>query len=372
MAAYQITVSRLRRYPVKGFKGHDLDRTALEAGAGIPFDRSLALVTVPTGDVAARDRGTLPYFYLSRNPPLARYRLDWDGDGRFRFISPSGESAAFDAATGSPDAANAALTRWFGERPGGAPLLAPVRRDGGYWDFSDSALSIINLATVRDIARSAGREIDPMRFRANLYIDGLPAWREFDLVGWTMAVGEARLEVLRGIARCNATSIDPITDDVDMNMPVHLRATYGHLFCGVYARVAKGGGIGLGDALTIDGAYAGDPYDIRASTSRPPREWPRFVRVSERSGRRVGLASTRPGWPLLAVKGEAELHLHPTEGGTRPGKARLVEGSSAEHQWIDDPGQALSKGAELLVSGPFPIKELGVTTAAEATAGQLR
>ena len=175
MSAYQITVSRLRRYPVKGLEGHDLDRVEIEAGEGMPFDRRLALLLPPVPDIVTTDRGTLPYFYLSRNPGLARYRLAWDGGSSFRLTAPEGDGVVFDAAR--PDMngpANAALQRWFEDRPTGPPILAPERRDGGYWDFSDTALSIINLETVRDISRTAGQFIDPVRFRANLYIDGLP------------------------------------------------------------------------------------------------------------------------------------------------------------------------------------------------------
>ena len=52
--------------------------------------------------------------------------------------------------------------------------------------FSDVArkvVSIINLASVAAVEALIGRPVDPLRFRANLYVTGWPAWRELDLLG---------------------------------------------------------------------------------------------------------------------------------------------------------------------------------------------
>jgi uncharacterized protein YcbX len=354
MGAYQITISRLRRYPVKGFKGHDIEQARLEAGGGVPCDRQLALLVPPVPDLSTTDRGQLPYMYLSRNPALARYRTEWDGGNALRFIAPDGDTVSVDPATNQGfDEANRAFARWFGDRPGGPPRLSPLRQDGGYWDFGDTALSIINLATVRDIARSAGREINPLRFRANIYIDGLPAWREFDLVGKRLKAGNAEFDVLRGIARCNATSIDPERDEVDMNMPLHLRHTYGHLFCGVYARVASSGTVRPGMMMTITGPYGADPYLLKAVTSRPAAEWPRFVTVT-REDDGLTLSSPLERWPLLPPRYGEYLRIHPTGGHPETTlKAPLLASSSAEAYRIGAAG--LEKAAEeLLISGPYP------------------
>ena len=62
----------------------------------MPLDRRLALLVPPHPDIAATDRGTLPYFYLSRNPELAHYRLAWDGGSSFSITAPDGDSAGFD------------------------------------------------------------------------------------------------------------------------------------------------------------------------------------------------------------------------------------------------------------------------------------
>lgn len=326
----------------------------------MPLDRRLALLLPPCPDIAATDRGTLPYFYLSRNPELARYRLAWNGGSSFSISAPDGESAGFDA--GRPEAngaVNEALHHWFKDRPSGAPVLAPARSDGGYWDFSDTALSIINMETVRDIARTSGRTIDPLRFRANIYIGGLPAWREFALVGRSVVAGSARLDVLRGIARCNATSIDPESSEVDMNMPVHLRQTYGHIFCGVYAKVVGAGSLHAGDAVTPDAPYSASPYDRRAATSRPPHEWPRFLKVEDR-GDGLALLPTLATWPLIAPGPQVVLHHHSLDGGMPMRKIPLEPRSTAAEYRVGRADLAEWAGNEILVSGPFPDREIAV------------
>src|SRR6202012_4636463 len=50
---------------------------------------------------------------------------------------------------------------------------------GGGHSFSDVArkvVSIINLASVAALETMMGAPVDPLRFRANLYVDGWPAW----------------------------------------------------------------------------------------------------------------------------------------------------------------------------------------------------
>ena len=52
-------------------------------------------------------------------------------------------------------------------------------------DLAQKVVSIINLDTVEDFFGVLGQEVHPLRFRANLYLAGLPAWSEFDLMGKT-------------------------------------------------------------------------------------------------------------------------------------------------------------------------------------------
>jgi uncharacterized protein YcbX len=120
--------------------------------------------------------------------------------------------------------------------------------------FSDTpakVLSLINLASVRDLERVVGRPVHPLRFRANLYFDGGTAWEEFAWVGRRLEIGGARLEVVDRIERCAATDVDPVTGARDMNLPRTLARGFGHVDMGVYAAVTAAGEIAVGASLDL-------------------------------------------------------------------------------------------------------------------------
>jgi rubredoxin len=88
------------------------------------------------------------------------------------------------------------------------PML--VRSSGGHFmDKPDNVISLINLATVRSLEAQWGVEIDPLRFRANIYIDGAKPWEEFDWIGGDIRIGGAVFTVDRKNGRCGATNVNP-------------------------------------------------------------------------------------------------------------------------------------------------------------------
>jgi len=121
-----------------------------------------------------------------------------------------------------------------------------------FTDSKSGFISLINLASVSAIGAVLGRAVDPLRFRANLCLEGLQPWAETQFVGRTLAIGGARLEVLKMIDRCAATGVEPGTGRRDLDVVQALRDNWGHIDCGVYARVAKGGRLALGDRVAIE------------------------------------------------------------------------------------------------------------------------
>jgi uncharacterized protein len=130
----------------------------------------------------------------------------------------------------------------------GAPKLVEVR-EGAFTDKEAPCLSLVNLASVRDLGeRVIKGEVDPLRFRANLYIDGLPPWRELDLVGREFAVGAVRLRIAAPITRCAAVNVDPASAARDLNILRALEGCIGHPSMGVYAEVTSAGVLAPGAA----------------------------------------------------------------------------------------------------------------------------
>jgi len=111
-------------------------------------------------------------------------------------------------------------------------------------------LHIVSLASVRELERSTGRSVDPLRFRANLYIDGLEPWQEFDWIGKTLAVGTTTLKGMVRTERCDATNVDTQTAARDMSIPSALRRTWAHTDFGIYAKGVTSGTLKVPDAVS--------------------------------------------------------------------------------------------------------------------------
>ena len=137
-------------------------------------------------------------------------------------------------------------------------VAAPPRLVGGedgpmLSDLPQPGLSIIGLASIRDMERVVGRAVDPLRFRANVYIEGLEPWEEFGWIGREINLGGARLQVSERIERCAATNVEPGTGDRDLNIPRSLMDGFGHADCGVFATVVAEGRVAIGDRAGLVG-----------------------------------------------------------------------------------------------------------------------
>jgi uncharacterized protein YcbX len=108
---------------------------------------------------------------------------------------------------------------------------------------------LVNGASIAALERMVGAPVDPLRFRANLYVEGAPAWSELGWIGSEIAVGGARLRVISAITRCAATEVNPATAERDLAIPAALQRHFGHNLMGVYAEVVAAGDIATGDQL---------------------------------------------------------------------------------------------------------------------------
>lgn len=273
-------VATIVRYPVKGLPGVSATGpVALVPGRGLRWDRSHA---IENGVVAPRDRsGWNPretYFHVAKNEQTVRFGIAIENaesdEPVLHVMLPDGRSAAVQLGEGDlrAEAIDTLLREVLPAGPLGEPTF--VRTGASLWDWPKAHLSIINLATLDALAAAGDHPVDPRRFRGNLYVDGLPAWSEFSLLGRRIRIGETVLEVFQPTDRCRATTIDPSSGVSDLNVPALLAGRFGHMFCGLYARVVEPGSIAAGDAVTIVGDA--DP----APTGEP--EWPRTGRLLAR------------------------------------------------------------------------------------------
>jgi uncharacterized protein YcbX len=246
-------LAAIYRYPVKGLSPDALDQTRLAPGSTLPADRLYAIENGPTGfDPAAPTYFPKSRFLmLMKNERLAALATRYDHATHRLTIAQAGNPVV-DADLSTAEGCRAVegfFTRFMTDELRGPPKVLY----GGNHSFSDVArkvVSIINLASVARIEAEVGAPVDPLRFRANLYVAGWPAWHEFDLMGREIAVGsQTRLKVFKRIVRCAATQVDPSTGVRDIDVPGVLRRIVGHIDCGVYAEVVTGGDIAIGDPV---------------------------------------------------------------------------------------------------------------------------
>jgi uncharacterized protein YcbX len=255
-------VAALRRHPVKGFSAEPLPFADLTPGEGFPCDRIYAVENGPSGfDPAAPAFVPKQKFtVLAALPQVARLSTVYADETHTLRVAEAG-ATVFEGRLDA-DADCARLTDWLtgflGEDARGELKVvhAPGHR---FTDHPLGQVSIINLASVRDLESRLGREIDPLRFRGNIYVEGWPAWAENDWIGRELMVGFARVKVFKPIVRCVATHVNLETGKRDIDMVKGLFDAYGHTLCGVYVHVADAGRVTLGDACTTPqpGALAG-------------------------------------------------------------------------------------------------------------------
>ncbi len=252
------SVTGLYRYPVKGLSPEKLDRMALKQGSGLAHDRvyALALGTTEFDPARPTPLAKTNFLMLARNEFLAGLATQFDdsadvltvkrdgGDlARAALATPQGREHAAalftqlagDAARGSIRVVAAAGHRFTDI---GAPVPAMM-----------NCVSLINLTSLRALETAMGRSLDPLRFRANIYVDGLPAWSEFDLIGQTLGIGALSFRAVRRTRRCPATNVNLETAQRDADVPAALRHHFGHGDLGIYLAVETDGALIPGDVV---------------------------------------------------------------------------------------------------------------------------
>ena len=250
----QAKLQSIYRYPVKGLSPELLPRAVLTPGKTIPFDRMYAIENGPSGFDPANP-AYLPkqrFLMLMRNARLAELRTRFDEQSHLLTIRAENREAA--RGNLRTVEGRAAVERFFEEHCAdelrGPPKVLSAA-DHSFSDVAKQVVSIINLASVADLENVTGAPVHPLRFRGNLHVEGLPAWREFDLVGSEIAIGEnARLKIVKRIVRCAATEVDPDTGIRDLQIPRALMKAHGHADCGIYGEVIAGGTVAVGDSVT--------------------------------------------------------------------------------------------------------------------------
>ncbi|WP_363347303.1 MOSC domain-containing protein [Methylocystis echinoides] len=248
-------LARLYRYPVKGLSPEPLPSADLPTGGYFPCDRLFALENGPSGfdPTAPAHQPKIKFLMLMRQGALAGLATRYDEASGVLTIEQDGRDVARGDLRRPEGRAviEAFLTDYLGADIRGPVKLLEAPEGFRFTDSASGFVSLINLSSVAAIEAAQGAPVDPLRFRGNLYVEGAEPWAEAEWPGRRLQIGGVTLAVLKMTDRCAATGVEPGTGRRDMDLVQTLRKTFGHIDCGVYARIETGGRIAQGDALTL-------------------------------------------------------------------------------------------------------------------------
>jgi GntR family transcriptional regulator / MocR family aminotransferase len=272
-------VSGIYRYPIKGLSAQLVSRIGLEISEPFSHDRvfGLARPGSPMDPKAPKWAKKGLFVMLMLEEALARVQTRLDVDTLELKVFQGNQELL--SANLNHERGREAVERFIHELV--PTLRAPPRLvravgSGHFMDKPDNVISLINLATVRSLEEQWGVEIDPLRFRANIYIDGAKPWEEFDWIGRDIVLGGSVLRVDRRNGRCGATNVNPLTGRRDLDIPGSLRAAFGHKDLGVYLIVRQAGSVAIGDHLLAPDV-AGNPQASRPAAAGMPQSRKRYI-----------------------------------------------------------------------------------------------
>jgi hypothetical protein len=259
----EAAIAALYRYPVKGLSAEALDRIGLTPGQCLPHDRRFAIALGSTEFDPGHPAwlAKTHFIMLMRDETLARLHTSYEPDGAVLSIERDG-AVLLEASLSEPEGCRR-IARFFDEFMGGAvagPLRVVEAPDHAFADArpkpnatTGQYVSLINRNSIRALEEKLCAPVDPLRFRANVYFDGPPAWRELDWLEREIVVGApdggARLRVISAITRCAATAVNPATAERDLDIVRGLMRHFDHNLMGIYAEVVGAGQIAVGDPI---------------------------------------------------------------------------------------------------------------------------
>ncbi len=257
-------VIALYRYPVKGFTPQTVDCITVLPGGRVAGDRVLnfRFADAPVADTVwcKKYNGVV----LANTPGLARLQVVFDEPSQSLKIlfknkiliddtlDEAGRRRLVDAITG--------YVLSLDENPlKGQPTRLPLKLvgDGTTPRYQDNERGQVTLHSRESVA-SAGAalndaNLNEMRFRHNIVIEGVAAWEEQTWVDRKLHVGNVEFETVVPKVRCLATHANPLTGERDLQVMQTLVKAFAQKepTFGVGMLSAAGGEIRLGDDVVV-------------------------------------------------------------------------------------------------------------------------
>ncbi len=246
------TLAQIWRHPIKGHGAEALDRVEVIAGQTLPWDRTWAVAHEASKTDGSAWAPCANFSRGAKAPALMAITAQLDEDSETVTLAhPDRPDHSF-----RPDSADdwRAFLDWT------RPLMPADRaastrivrvRGRGMTDTDFPSISLASLSTLKALADRLGQPMDPRRFRANFWVEGLEPWAEFDWIGRTVQLGDVIFRVEERITRCLATTANPDTGERDADTLGALEGGWGHRDLGVYLTATGSGTVSRGNAVKV-------------------------------------------------------------------------------------------------------------------------
>ncbi len=244
-----LKLTHIWRHPIKSHGREALDKVNLSQGRTMPWDRTWAIAHEAAKADGSKWAHCTNFSRTSKAPNLAAInaRLD-ETNENITLTHPDRPEITL-----HPERDSVALMEWV------KPLMPENRAqsvrvlrvpDRGMTDTNFPSVSIGSLASNAALSEMLETELSLLRWRINLWVDGLAPWQEFDFVGKTLQIGEVVFNIREPIERCMATMANPLNGERDVDTLGALKRL-GHQDFGIHGEVVQGGEIKLGDTLQL-------------------------------------------------------------------------------------------------------------------------
>lgn len=243
------TLTEIWRHPIKSHGREPLETVTLDAGKAMPMDRVWA-VAHERSDADGHAWVSCGHFCrVAKLPTLMAITATYDtATGDITLRHPDAQDLTFD-----PETDSARFIGWVGALIPDGDALRPARlvkaQSQAFTDSDFPSVTLCNHASHRAVEQRLGRPLSHLRWRGNLWIDGLAPWEEFDWDNREIRIGNVVLRVRERTDRCKSTHSNPETGIRDADVLGALDS-WGHQDFSVRAEVISGGPLSIGDEVT--------------------------------------------------------------------------------------------------------------------------
>jgi len=250
-------ISSLHFSPIKSLSFQSLNSCLLKKDVGIEDDRIYAFSRNLNSEEAAliekdpNKRELINYLTLKNSPFLNRYNFNLDNEN-ITIIKDGNEIITL------PKNDREGLSKKLLELEPKIPKPVYLLKNNQYPFFDtthsekiSNTISLINLNSIKDFESKINKIIEFERFRGNIYIKNLEAWKERLWIGKILKINDLEFQVLSHIPRCSATNLKINSEISDINLPIQLKKNYGHMDMGIYLIPLQDGQISIEDNIEI-------------------------------------------------------------------------------------------------------------------------